>query len=107
MLHNMRNFHEKGVAVVEQMFELLPKLQASGDVDLVREFMKMLNLASNFQMNAEECARDAAPYIHPRLASVEFKPKHDTPVETIRKLMTPKDAARAYLTVMDNLPANS
>ena len=60
MLVNMRYFHEEaGKRLAETMGASTP------------EGVKVLDLVAGYRKAAQECARDAAPFCHPRLAAVE------------------------------------
>lgn len=63
MLHNMRKAH--GAA------EEIEKKIAAGDAEAVARKDELLLLRGE----AETCAKDAAPYLHPRLSSIEHKTK--------------------------------
>jgi hypothetical protein len=38
------------------------------------------------RMIAQECAKDAAPYIHPKLANIEHSGNQDAPIKTVLEL---------------------
>lgn len=103
MLQNMNYYHNAGQSVMEKMEKLLPVLQerAGKDVEMVQEFMKMLQLASSFRERAQDCAVDAAPYLHAKLSAVAISTDTEGAViKAITESMAPKDAAAAYQTVL-------
>lgn len=76
MLENMRFAHEQAAEVLGKIMTLEPPAEgeASGEgIDAFRELLR-------FRQIAEDCAKDAAPYVHPRLASVEHKGNKDNPI---------------------------
>jgi len=77
MLDNMR-WADKGAA------ELLTMLTEKGaklpdGFILVRELMRLRELA-------QRCARDAAPYVHPRLSPVEQGADEDKPINSVVRI---------------------
>src|SRR3990167_2971523 len=59
MLENMRFAHERGEEVIAKIIE-----GESANVDALKELL-------GFRRMAQDCAKEAAPYVHPRLAAVE------------------------------------
>lgn len=49
----------------------------------VKEELQMLKAISGLRSNAQECARDAAPYMHSKLQSVSLGNKEDKPFKII------------------------
>ena len=90
MLANLTFYHNSAVALTEKLMLvadlLTPEKIAEGGEDM---------------MQAQTCAVDAAPYVHPKLASIEFTGNPDKPIEHVHKLMSPKEAAQAYLQSLD------
>lgn len=107
MLRNMRYYDECAEAITEKLAQaaemMTPEAIAKGGAEIL-EVLKLINKMGDFRMKAQECAVDAAPYIHPRLASIDFTPEHDTPSEIINKLTTPKEAASTYGALLDITP---
>lgn len=69
MLDNMRFAYNKAIAAYRELLLLDPKtpdyaIQAEG---FMRQCITMRNAAGEY-------AKDAAPYVHPKLASIEYKP---------------------------------
>lgn len=84
MLGNMRHFQQVAIdaeAVLAQMSaENLPGGPESAE-DQFKALLAEVKKAAGFRQMAHDCARDAAPYIHPRLTSVAHTgPDGDGPV---------------------------
>lgn len=66
MLDNMRFAHEEAQGVLQRL------LDAGADLpEGFSEFKELLR----FRAMAQDAAKDAAPYLHPRLSSVEMNAK--------------------------------
>jgi hypothetical protein len=73
MLQNMEFAHNKGQEVLEKIM-LSNLTEADGSpVDVLKALM-------NFRGMAQECAKDAAPYVHPKLAAIEHSSDPDNPL---------------------------
>ena len=100
MLANMRFYHRRAEAFTEKL-ELLAESMtamdiASGAANVI-EVLKLINKVGDFRMKAQSCAVDAAPYCHPRLASIEFKQQPDSEeFKTIDGALTVKEAGDIY-----------
>lgn len=74
MLSNMRHFQQVALDA-EATLEGLTAEEISGQASSPEEQFKLLlakaKQAAGLRLMATECARDAAPYIHPRLSAVE------------------------------------
>lgn len=74
MLSNMRHFQQVALDA-EATLEGLTAEEISGQASSPEDQFKLLlakaKQAAGLRQMAHECARDAAPYIHPRLSSVE------------------------------------
>lgn len=74
MLANMRHFQTVALDAEAVLEALSAKNLAGAEGDPATQFKLMLaevKKAAGLRMMAQDCARDAAPYIHPRLAAVE------------------------------------
>lgn len=71
MLDNMRFADEEAARVLGTLIDRGSPLPE----DFI-EFKELLRLRSL----AQDCAKDAAPYVHPRLASIEHKGDDDHPI---------------------------
>lgn len=69
MLGNMR-FHY--AEATDLMGRLIGRAEEAGPIEAA-ELKDLLKFLHNTRSMAEECARDAAPYIHPRLSTIEAK----------------------------------
>lgn len=65
-------------------------------LELRREAVDLLKNFVNARDKAQACAVDAAPYCHPRLQSIAFKPNLTEDVEKVLDGMTISQAAEAY-----------
>ena len=85
MLLNMRFAHEKAEDLFTRLVAIsegkLDRGAKDGDdvvkpepIDMFREMLRFKNLA-------QECARDVAPYIHPKYATITLKGDEDAPVQ--------------------------
>lgn len=92
MLHNMRFAHQ-------QADELIAKV-AEGNNLSVNELKDALGL----RKLAEDCARDAAPYVHPRLQAIQHMGEGGGPVEIKRIEWVAIDPAHP---VSESVPAPS
>lgn len=84
MLGNMRHFQQVAIdaeAVLAQMSaENLPGSPESAE-DKFKALLAEVKKAAGFRQMAHDCARDAAPYVHPRLTSVAHTgPEGEGPV---------------------------
>lgn len=84
MLGNMRHFQQVAIdaeAVLAQMSaENLPGNPESAE-DQFKALLAEVKKAAGFRQMAHDCARDAAPYVHPRLTSVAHTgPEGEGPV---------------------------
>lgn len=64
MLDNMRFAHERGAEVLAKLMDMPTADPQDKGLDAFRELLA-------FRSRAQEAAKDAAPYMHPRLANVE------------------------------------
>lgn len=93
MLGNMRYYHERAEDFdkkLEEVATLLTPQQIAAGGESVMEVLKLVNQIGQFRMKAQECAVDAAPYIHPRLTAIAMKLDHGDskkpPLEITRNL---------------------
>lgn len=74
MLANMRHFQLVAVsaeAVIEQLSHEQSIESGEKPEDQFKKLLAEVKKAAGFREMAQECARDAAPYIHPRLQAVQ------------------------------------
>ena len=77
MLENMRFAHEHAAEVLAKVMSLEPEGETPGEgLDAFRELLR-------FRQIAEDCAKDAAPYVHPKLASIEHKGSKENPLTVL------------------------
>lgn len=75
MLKNMRFYDEKAEAMMTVLEEKLANRKT-----LPEDLLKLLSEMSGYRMSAQKCAVEAAPYVHPKLASIEHK-VDNTPIQ--------------------------
>lgn len=72
MLENMRFAHKHAAEVLAKVMSLEPEASGEG-LDAYRELLR-------FRQIAQDCAKDAAPYVHPKLASIVHKGDKENPL---------------------------
>ena len=80
MLDNMRHFQKVALdaeAVLEGLTveEFTGRITADTPEAQFKELLAQVKKTAGFRQMAQDAARDAAPYIHPKLASVEHSGK--------------------------------
>lgn len=78
MLENMLWAHTKAA---DLLADLLAKLGIDSVEDLKKNGIEVFKELLRLRMIAQECAKDAAPYIHPKLAALEVTGKDGGPIE--------------------------
>lgn len=76
MLANMRHFQNVAESAERVLEQLSAEDMAKGDTKPEDQFKKLLaevKKAAGFRQMAQECARDASPYIHPRLQAIQHQ----------------------------------
>lgn len=96
MLDNMRHFQKVSLDA-EAILAGLTAEEFSGELNLKPEDQFKLLLAevkkaAGFRQMAQECARDAASYVHPKLAAIEHTGANGGPIE-VRASKEQRDAA--------------
>ncbi len=89
MLDNMRHFQQVALdaeAVIEGMQE--DQVQALGQTqeEQFKALLAKVKQAAGLRVMAHECARDAAGYMHAKLASVTIGGDEENPVTLIHKI---------------------
>lgn len=88
MLNNMRHFQEVALdaeAILADMtIDELGVTQLPADEQFKR-LLAEVKKAAGFRQMAHECAKDAAPYIHPKLASIEHTGEDGGPIRLLFK----------------------
>jgi hypothetical protein len=69
MIENMRTAREKAAALAEDLAAF--KIDAGADADRIAALANLHKECRALMMAAHECAKDAAPYLHPKLANIE------------------------------------
>ena len=76
MLDNMRHFQQVAIdaeTVIESMNEEQAGSLGETHEEQFKALLAKVKQAAGLRQMAHECAKDAAPYIHPRLATIEHK----------------------------------
>lgn len=84
MLENMRHFQQVALdaeAVIEGIQEGDLKSLGGTHEEQFKALLAKVKQAAGLRQMAHDCASDAAPYIHPRLAAVEHTGKDGGPVQ--------------------------
>lgn len=92
MLDNMRHF-QKVARDAEATLEGLTAEEFTGKVgeDATPEqqfkfLMAQVKQTFGLRLSAQDCARDAAPYMHPKLASIEHTGRDGGPVSVVHRV---------------------
>jgi hypothetical protein len=101
MVDNMNFWWDKGKDLGEVLEQQLARISSIKGKEKVKQALSEVNkIATHFlaaRENAQRCAVDAAPYVHPRFQSIEFKGQLEvSEVEKISKEMTPDKAKELY-----------
>jgi hypothetical protein len=72
MLKNMRYYDDKAEAAMKWLEAKMANAKSQP-----LEVIKLLTELSEYRMNAQKCAVEAAPYVHPRLATIEHVRKDE------------------------------
>jgi len=101
MLANMRHFHKLAESAETALAELSADNIAGMEPDeQFKYLLAEVKKAAGLRNMAQECARDAGPYIHPRLASIEQALKGGLTVQYAisDKPLTPEEWIATYAT---------
>ena len=94
LLEQMHWYRERAAELTEKISELTVNVT---DPDSLKAFLKALQEMGQFRQNARVCAAEAAPYVHARLATIDFKPApDDSEMKIIDGRLTLKDAGAVY-----------
>jgi hypothetical protein len=96
MLDNMRFAHQRAG-------ELLAALLADVEAGEVKESAALIDAFKPIQVprqTAQDCARDAAKYVHPKLANIQHGSDPDNPLNAV----TDADRAQVILAVLAENP---
>lgn len=100
MLNNMDYWVEKADELTERTEEVLDALTEAPveqQIELLQELNKSMKGMMAARENAQKCAVEAAPYCHPRLASITMEqPQPQPKVAAAKAGLTAKEAAAQY-----------
>lgn len=97
MLDNMRHFQQVALDA-EATLEGLTADEFAGQItgmtpeEQFKTLLAQVKKTAGFRQLAQECARDAASYMHPKLAAVEHTGRNGGPIE-VRASKEQRDAA--------------
>lgn len=91
MLDNMRHFQQVALdaeATLEGLTaaEFTGKVTAETPEDQFKALLAQVKKTAGFRQMAHECARDAAPYMHAKLANVTIGGDEESPITLIQKI---------------------
>lgn len=97
MLDNMRHFQQVALdaeATLEGLTveEFTGSVTAATPEDQFKALLAQVKKTAGFRQMAQECARDAASYMHPKLAAIEHTGANGGPIE-VRASKEQRDAA--------------
>lgn len=96
MLDNMVHFQQVAMDAEATLASLTAE-EITGQASTPEEQFKLLlakaKQAAGLRQMAHECARDAAPYIHPKLSAIQHSGPNGGPIEVVTKQQ--RDAAIA------------
>lgn len=95
MYSNLRHWHKETQRLQAALEALDPKLLAD-DPELQRDAFKTLAAHLHAREMSQRCAVDLAPYLHPRLAAIQWSPTSEEKPADITGDMSPAQAAEAY-----------
>ncbi len=89
MLDNMRHFQQVALDA-EAVIEGLTIQEITGEQlkpeDQFKALLAQVKKAAGFRQMAHECARDAAPFLHPRLANIQHQGDPNNPIEVVTRI---------------------
>jgi hypothetical protein len=74
MLDNMMFWHRQSQSLEQQIQVVLEDISVGASEELLDKAKDLLKGFLSARANAQSCAVDAAPYVHPKLQSVTIKP---------------------------------
>lgn len=89
MLDNMRFYHERAEV-------MLGKIVAGMGRRPSAKLLQMLKDLCSFREQSQKCAAEAAPFVHPRLATIAHTGKDGGPIQMIGVHMSVEKAAELY-----------
>lgn len=104
LMDNMIFWHKHALSMGEKLNAMVESGLMRTDPDERAKAMKLLESLLEARDQSERCAVDAAPYVHPRLSSIAFKGSMRHEMKMVAGTMTPKEAADAYASTLDERP---
>jgi hypothetical protein len=78
MIANMRFADEQAAEVLAKVL-MVDQSEEAANLDTFNELLRFRNIA-------QECAKDAAPYVHSRLSSIQHTGKDGNPIKTVTRI---------------------
>lgn len=108
MVYNMLFWFRAAKGLETQLHDFMIEYAESeavrNDPEKADEFMKLMKHMIAARENSQKCAVDAAPYVHPRLASVTLKNDPKEPLTMILGSMSAAQAAEEYAKTLRAAP---
>jgi hypothetical protein len=97
MLDNLRFWHRTALGIGERLQALIASADEGSEQIDKREAMKLTASFLAARENSQKCAVEAAPYVHPKLASIQMNMTNQPPPKEIDEANdTPEQAAEAW-----------
>lgn len=101
MMKNMRFYAEEAKGILDEIMKVVAEAQGSvPDEGTLKEINRLLGALNSAKLNAQNCASDAAPYVHAKISSVTLSGPKGGPIQQILGTMTPAQAAEAYASTL-------
>ena len=102
MLKNMRRFDNDAEELYQELQNLIASSKPSErapyeqKLEYIHEVLALLARKRECTMDAQRCATDAAPYIHPKVGTIEAPKQTDNKLESKSEADMTKDELREY-----------
>lgn len=83
MIENMIHYQDEARLIQEEMEDAYGRFRENQSPDKMIEVLQLLVRVGDNRMHAQKCAGDAAPFIHAKLSSIAFTPKHSAPQDIV------------------------
>lgn len=89
MVLNMRFAYQDAIEMMQKIAEMMPKVLKNQNPEQWQELLDLFKNMMRMRDVAQRYAVDAAPYMHPKLASVEWKSSEDilTQIRSIKRVV--------------------
>lgn len=83
MIENMIHYQDDARGAQAELAEVFAAGKFQMDKDEWMKAIELLAQVGDTRMKAQKCAVDAAPFIHAKLSSIAFTPKHSAPQDIV------------------------